>query len=67
MPATPAASSGPDSYTGKADNYVPTFSGKQSDYREFKRRCDIYAAKMKLAKRENETVYNLVTLLTGRA
>ncbi len=54
-------------YTGKADNYVPTFSGRQSDYREFRKRCDIYSAKMKLAKRQSETVFNIVTLLAGRA
>lgn len=54
-------------YTGKADSYVPVFSGKQAEYREFRRRCDIYAAKMKLARRESETVFNIVTLLTGRA
>ena len=54
-------------YTGKADNYVPTFSGRQADYREFRKRCDIYSAKMKIAKRQSETVFNIVTLLAGRA
>lgn len=54
-------------YTGKADNYVPTFSGRQSDYREFRKRCDIYSAKMKIAKRQSETVFNIATLLAGRA
>lgn len=56
-----------DHFAAKADNYVPSFSGKQSDYKEYRKRCDLYAAKMKLAKRENETVFNLVTLLTGHA
>jgi hypothetical protein len=46
---------------------VPTFNGKQGDYREHRRRCDIYQMKMKLANREKETVFNLVTLLQGRA
>ena len=54
-------------FTGKADQHVPTFNNVQSEYKEFKRRCDIYAAKMKIAKRSNETVYNIMTLLTGRA
>ena len=54
-------------YTGKADSYVPTFSGRQADYREFRKRCDIYSAKMKIAKRQSETVFNIVTLLAGRA
>ena len=66
---TRTASSGgaADAYTGKADSYVPTFNGKQGDYREHRRRCDIYQMKMKLANREKETVFNLVTLLQGRA
>eukprot|EP00435_Cladocopium_sp_Y103_P033140 s4100_g8.t1 len=62
-----AASAGDETFTGKADSFVPTFFGKQSDYKEFRRRCDIYAAKMRLAKRENETVFNIVTLLKGQA
>lgn len=56
-----------ENLTGKADNFVPTFSGKQAEYREFRKRCDIYAAKMRLAKRQSETIFNIVTLLTGRA
>ena len=68
QPSGTASSGGAaDAYTGKADSYVPTFNGKQSDYREYRRRCDIYQMKMKLANREKETVFNLVTLLQGRA
>ena len=68
-PAQPPVEAAPASsdFTGKADQHVPTFSGKQSDYKEFRRRCDIYAAKMKIAKRSNETVFNLVTLMSGQA
>ena len=67
-PATsPSEASASTDFTGKADQHVPTFSGKQSDYKEFRRRCDIYAAKMKIAKRQNETVFNLVTLMSGQA
>ena len=62
-----AAAGGDEPFTAKADNFVPTFSGKQVDYKEFRRRCDIYAAKMKLAKRDNETVFNIVTSLKGQA
>ena len=64
---SPSEASAPTDFTGKADQHVPTFSGKQSDYKEFRRRCDIYAAKMKIAKRQNETVFNLVTLMSGQA
>jgi hypothetical protein len=57
---TGTASSGgaADAYAGKADSYVPKFNGKQSDYREYRCRCDIYQMKMKLANREKETVFN---------
>ena len=55
------------SNTGRADHYVPMFSGKQAEYREFRRRCDLYEAKIRVAGREKETVFNIVTLLTGRA
>lgn len=65
--APPSEASASTDFTGKADQHVPTFSGKQSDYKEFRRRCDIYAAKMKIAKRQNETVFNLVTLMSGQA
>ena len=64
---SPSEASASTDFTGKADQHVPTFSGKQSDYKEFRRRCDIYAAKMKIAKRQNETVFNLVTLMSGQA
>lgn len=67
-PSTAAANgTGDGAFTGKADAYVPIFSGRQVDYREFRRRCDLYEAKMKLASREKETVFNIATLLQGRA
>ena len=67
QPSPSTATGGDGAYTGKADAYVPIFSGQQTDYREFRRRCDLYEAKMKLASREKETVFNIVTLLQGRA
>ena len=63
----PSASTADSSNTGRADQYVPVFSGKQAEYREFRRRMDLYEAKMRVAGREKETVFNIVTLLTGRA
>ena len=62
-----AAAGGDEPFMAKADNFVPTFSGKQVGYKEFRCRCDIYAAKMKLAKRDSEMVFNIVTLLKGQA
>ena len=53
--------------TGRADNYVPIFSGNQREYREFRKRCEIYKAKMEIAGRIKETTFNIVTILTGRA
>ena len=53
--------------TAKLDNYVPVFSNNMQDYREFRKRCEIYRKKMQLGNRTNEVVYNLVTLMTGKA
>ena len=61
-----AAAAGDEPFMAKADDFVPTFSRKQVDQKEFRRRCDIYAGKMKLAKRDNETVFNIVTVLKGQ-
>ena len=46
-----------NAYTGKVDNYVPVFSGKQTDYKDYRRRCDLYAAKMTLANRNQHRDY----------
>ena len=72
MSEDPGASSGTAqgssaAYTGKADNYVPVFSNQQRDYKEFRKRAEIYRYKMDLANRSKETVFNLATLMTGKA
>ena len=51
----------------RADSYVPTFTGKQQDYREYRKRCTIYRKKMELAGRSKETAFNIITMLTGKA
>ena len=53
--------------TAKLDNYVPVFSNQMQDYREFRKRCEIYRKKMQIGNRGSEVVYNLVTLMTGKA
>ena len=53
--------------TGRADNYVPIFDNLQRSYKEFRKRCEIYRRKMTLAGRSKETVFNIVTLLSGKA
>eukprot|EP00435_Cladocopium_sp_Y103_P050396 s702_g15.t1 len=60
------SSAGSDASTLK-DNYVPLFSGAPGDYREWRKRINLYMAKMKLTKREAEGVLNLMTSLTGTA
>ena len=53
--------------TARLDNYVPTFNNVQKDYREYRKRAEIYKKKMDLGNRGSEVVYNLVTMLTGKA
>ena len=53
--------------TTKADSHVPIFDNTFKSYREYRRRCEVYKQKMELAGRAKETVFNLVTLMTGRA
>ena len=52
---------------GKADQYVPVFDNVQRNYKEFRKRCELYKTKMALTGRSKETVFNIVTLLTGKA
>ena len=65
----PASGSGGgrETYTGKADQNVPFFDNTQKSYREFRKRCDLYKKKMELANRSPETIFNIVTLMTGKA
>ncbi|CAK9100932.1 unnamed protein product [Durusdinium trenchii] len=37
------------------------------DYREFRKRCEIYRKKMQIGNRQSEVVYNLVTLMSGKS
>ena len=53
--------------TGKADQFVPTFDNQQRHYKEFRKRCEVYKKKMEIANRSQETIFNIVTLLTGKA
>lgn len=67
-----AAASGPGAEqagvnTSRLDSLVPTFSNQMSDYREFRKRCEIYRKKMELGNRGSEVVYNLITLMVGKA
>ena len=43
-----------NAYTGKADSHVPVFSNLQKDYREYRKRAELYKKKMELAGRQQE-------------
>ena len=49
------------------DSFIPLFSGLHSEYREWRQRINIYLRKMKLQKREQEAVLNLIGSLSGTA
>ena len=49
------------------DSFIPLFSGLHSEYREWRQRINIYLKKMKLQKREQEAVLNLIGSLSGTA
>ena len=70
-PGNPSGSAGQAVPTGvstaKLDNYVPVFSNAMQDYREFRKRCEIYRKKMQIGNRQSEVVYNLVTLMSGKS
>lgn len=48
---------------------MPVFDNQAKNYREFRRRCEVYKQKMDLvlAGRGKETIFNLITLLYGRS
>lgn len=49
------------------DNYIPVFSNRPADYKDWRARIMLYFAKMKITKREQEATLNLMTSLTGMA
>ena len=57
----------PPANTAKLDNFVPTFSNVQKDYKEFRKRAEIYKKKMELGNRSGEVIYNLVTMMQGKS
>ena len=54
-------------HQARLDSYVPTFDNQQKNYREFRKRCELYRRKMQMGNRQSETVFNIVTLLQGKA
>ena len=54
-------------YTGKAHEHAPEFNNRAADYKEFKKRVQIFDKKMSLAGRSTETAFNIMAALAGRA
>ena len=48
-------------------SYIPLFSGQPAEYRDWRKRINLYHQKMVLAKRKGESILNIVGSLTGFA
>jgi hypothetical protein len=64
MATSPTAAS---SHVGDTvrDNYIPLFSNKPQDYKEWRKRIKLYQKKMDLQKKSKEATINLLTSLSG--
>ena len=62
-----ANGAGGSSYTGKAHELIPEFSGRSNDYKEYRKRVLLYERKMDLAGRKSETAFNIMSSLKNRA
>ena len=49
------------------DTYIPIFTNKPSDYREWRQRILLYKRKSDLNKKQKEATINLMTSLSGIA
>ena len=49
------------------DLWVPTFSNRPQDYREWRARIHLYYKKMQLQKKPVEGIINILTTMTGTA
>ena len=47
------------------DSYVPLFSSQPSDYREYRKRLNLYHKKMVISKRTGESVLNIIGSFSG--
>ena len=67
MSAGTGSASTAGNYNITKDSYIPLFSGAPSDYKEWRKRINIYMMKMRVAKREPEGLLNIIGSLTGTA
>ena len=49
------------------DSFIPLFTGRPEDYKEWRKRIHIYHRKMTLSKRMGESLLNIIGSLTGTA
>ena len=49
------------------DTYIPVFSNKPTDYREWRQRINLYRRKLELQNKGKEAVLNVLTSLHGVA
>ena len=67
MSAGTGSASTAGDYNTTKDSYIPLFSGAPSDYKEWRKRINIYVMKMRVAKREPEGLLSIIGSLTGTA
>ena len=66
--ATGSPTSSPASEgSSQRDSWIPTFTGQPSDYKEWRKRIQLYYYKMVLGKRRGEAILSIVGSLTGTA
>ena len=66
--STPAAAASTTLDTGSLrDSYIPVFTGLPQDYKEWKKRIEMYHRKMMLSKRGQESVLNILGSFQGAA
>lgn len=66
MSASAAASSQPDG-ANQRDSYIPVFSGQPADYKEWRKRIQLYYRKMVMQKRTGEANLNIIASMQGTA
>ena len=66
-PSSMATTASAAAFTGDTvkDNYIPLFSNRPSDYKEWRKRVKLYHRKLELQKRGKEATINLLTSLMG--
>eukprot|EP00435_Cladocopium_sp_Y103_P062950 s2481_g24.t1 len=67
MASSTALSSGPNGVDFVKDTYIPIFTNRPADYREWRQRIMLYKKKSDINKKGKEATINLMTSLSGIA